>query len=234
MTSSISPSQPSDASSRARRVFLWVLALNIAVIILAIVLGIFKHPDKSNPTRYFGEGRFPTVVSIVQLAAVAVLCTVVGKRRFGLSRGDDLPTRGAFIWMIFAAGFTFLALDEWLEIHEKMDSYIHRAYLGHEATNLTDRIDDLIILAYGLVGLAVIAAYRRELVRYRCCIPYLTFSAAAAVLSIGMDALTNREDVISGALHTWLTVGDDAFKLLAEAGFVGAACAALVTLPRGG
>nr|WP_319398940.1 hypothetical protein [uncultured Carboxylicivirga sp.] len=60
------------------------------------------------------------------------------------------------IWLMISKGFTFLALDEILLIHENIDKWIH-AFFQITQTHLTDRIDDFIILLYGIVdGLLMI------------------------------------------------------------------------------
>ncbi|CAN5313190.1 hypothetical protein BH23VER1_BH23VER1_02260 [soil metagenome] len=218
------------ASPSAFRAFKWLLAFNLLLIALAIFLGIFKYSDKSSPTRYFGEGRFPTVASILQLAATGAICAAVFARR-RQAGGASAARRPSFIWLAFAAGFVFLALDEWLEIHENLDGWIHKYVLQQPPTNLTDRIDDFIIIGYGGIGLGLIVLFRRELTHFGPALPYLAFAFVASVLSVGADAVSNREDLISGPLHTWVTVGDDVFKLLAEAGFLAASVAAL-TLAR--
>lgn len=58
------------------------------------------------------------------------------------------------VWAIIASGFLFLAADEVLRIHENLDQLIHYVF-GLKETNLTDRIDDLIVGMYGLVGIGV-------------------------------------------------------------------------------
>ena len=54
------------------------------------------------------------------------------------------PFGGSRVWGLIAGGFVFLAVDEALQIHERLDFVIHKA-LNIRETALTDRLDDAII-----------------------------------------------------------------------------------------
>ena len=62
---------------------------------------------------------------------------------------------------VMGAGFVFLAADDAFLIHENLDFKIHAA-LGIETTTWTDRIDDILIGVYGVVGLAVLFIFPRR------------------------------------------------------------------------
>ena len=75
---------------------------------------------------------------------------------------------------------------------------------------LTDRLDDAILLGYGLSGMAVLYAYRSDLISYRTVLP-LVICGFALFLFMGLlDALANRPDVFlfmgisqEGSARTW-------------------------------
>jgi len=71
----------------------------------------------------------------------------------------------AVIWAFFSAGFVYLALDEVLRIHERMDDWIH-ALFRMEKSVWSVRIDDGILILYVVVGLTMLSAYRHSLKKF--------------------------------------------------------------------
>jgi hypothetical protein len=96
--------------ARSRKRFLWILAFNLVLIAVAILSGPFHPvPGKATPTRYFGEGKYPTAVSVLQLAAVGVLCALVWKRQGCGVRatappggGGAAPAFARHIWLLIS------------------------------------------------------------------------------------------------------------------------------------
>jgi hypothetical protein len=100
---------------------------------------------------------------------------------------------------------------------------------GLQETSWTDRLDDAIIGAYGLVGIAVIWQFRHELLRHEEIKDSVRWGFACLAASVVCDALSNRNDILAwlsgdpkvGAMLTrWFAVGDGSFTLVAEACFV--------------
>jgi hypothetical protein len=207
-----------------RRALAFCLTLNGFFVVAAVVLGLIRSAN-GNPSRYFGEGRWTTAVSCMQLLIVAFFAF-----RVFLCRRAPTNGPGARLWLLIALGFVFLAADDALQIHEQIDSIIHRRF-HWKSTALTDRIDDAIIALYGLIGLVVLWIYRRELLQFRSMLKALAVGGVCAVVSIACDTLSNRPDFFfwltgdmprAQKLEGWFAVGDGGFQLLALGSFVAA------------
>src|SRR5688500_1994868 len=90
----------------------FLVAANLAYI---ISLFVFKIPRalKLGPFFYFnGEGNFPALYSSLAILLSAVLLWKIG----GLS--TEKAKKQSFFWKLLSGIFVFLALDEFLAIHE--------------------------------------------------------------------------------------------------------------------
>ena len=199
-----------------------ILGGNALIIALAIGLGLGKT---GNPSRYFGEGRFTTGASCLELLTVAVVAARVFSLRL---RGGAPLWRAALIWLLVAFGFVFLAADEGFQFHERMDKAVHRL-LSLSKTELSERIDDGIIALYAVIGLGAFWAYRRELMRFRGILPWLSAGFVCTGVSIGCDTLANgaealvwllRDPVLAERAEGWVATVEGAAMLLAEGFFV--------------
>ena len=202
--------------------------VDFLAVLLALGLGFAWY---QNPTAYTGEGDPITWLSFAHLLVTGGLAGGVFYCRTG--GGLDLAVwrQPAFVWLLMALGFLFLAIDEVAKIHESLDRSVHRL-LQRPETALSDRLDDAILLGYGLVGVAVLYAYRSELISYRAVLP-LVICGFVLFLFMGLlDALVNRPDVFlflgisqegSASLGKWLGGVEEGLKILAEAAFLGAA-----------
>jgi hypothetical protein len=213
-----------DGSPPASRVLKALLRINLAVILFAVALGLVKT---GNPSRYFGEGRFTTGISCLQLLVVAALAFATCTMR---RRATGGTAWGACLWILIGAGFVFLAADDALQIHEHIDGLIHKHFHLRQ-TGLTDRIDDAIVALYGLIGVAVLWLFRNELLRFKAMFPVLAAGFIALGGSIFFDTLSNRDDLLfwvvqnrwlSKTLEGWFAVGDGACELIAEGLFIAA------------
>ena len=108
-------------------------------------------------TTSYGEKSFITDVSTLQLAlcsaASLTIPFVIFRRRKSLGRRECLT------WIVLAVGCAVLAMDDKLMLHERLDQTIHAAY-GWEETHISDKIDDIIVGLYGVIGIVFIAANR--------------------------------------------------------------------------
>ena len=198
-------------------VFLVVLAGNA----LATLLGIQLHQAGSEP---FKEGGFITILSALQLVAIAALCHAIFRaRRFAVS----VDYRPVMVWPVLTAGFLFLAADEVFQIHERTDRLIH-IVSGMTETAVTDRIDDVLVGLYGLVGAGVLFACRREILFVRTAVPLFVAGFVLLFSSVVMDVLTNRNDIFpllfdnetSSLLFEWVSIAEESLKLFSEAFFM--------------
>lgn len=205
-----------------RSLLVRLLGLNFLAIALALAIGI----PHGNLASQFGETKFITKFSALQLLAVGWLAFQIFKARRPAPPAPAWRTP-ALLWAIIAAGFCFLALDELLKIHERMDEWIHLLF-GIQQTALTDRIDDLIVGLYGLIGLVVLGIYRAELKLFRPAIPYFIGGFILLFAMVAVDVGANAKDVLPAlvreeqvktALQAF-TALEESFKILGEAVFI--------------
>ncbi len=201
------------------------MAFAAFIILLDVILtgwAIYAGYAMGDLNHYFEERRVVTYLSSFQLVALSILCWIIFEEN---RENGSVPAWRSphFIWALMAAGFLFFAFDEVLLIHEEIDFSFHRA-LHIRETALTDRLDDLIVLVYGLIGLVLLGRYRKALARYAHVTPLVASGAFLFLLMVGLDMLTNRRDVIlNPALHSWLTVIEDTAKIAVECLFLIAA-----------
>ncbi len=201
--------------------------VDFLAVVLAIGLGFALH---QSPTAYTGEGEPITWLSFAHLLVTSTLAWEVFSRRTGGSLRGNVWRSPTFVWLLIALGFLFLAIDEIVAIHESFDHLLHRTFQIQE-TGLTDRLDDVIMLGYGLIGVGALYAYRGELVRYQSALPLVICGFVLFVLMGLLDALVNRDDVFlflgigkegSHALAMWIGGVEEGLKILAEAALLGA------------
>jgi len=192
-----------------------VLLFDILAIGTALLFGFMK----GDFGEYFGEHYPITWLSFVQLIIISGLSWSVFKLykvKFNLHDWRSPHT----IWAIIAVVFLFLACDEKFGIHEALDRFIHWG-LNIKETPLTDRLDSILIGLYGLIGIAGLYYYREELKKYVAIYPFLLVGFILLFASVGLDILTDRHDIIHNiALHNWLTVIEESFKVLSECMFL--------------
>ena len=214
-----------------------LVCIDFFAVLLALGFGFAWH---QNPTAYTGEGDPITWLSFVHLLAISGLAGGVFYGRTGGSRDPALWHHPAFVWLLIALGFLFLAVDEIAKIHESLDRFTHRL-LQRPETGLTDRLDDAILLGYGLSGALVLYVYRSELLSYRAVLPLVTCGFVLFIFMGLLDALVNRPDVFlfmgigqegSESLGKWLGGVEEGLKILAEAAFLGAAYTCLCLTPQ--
>ncbi|MGR3624966.1 MAG: hypothetical protein ACU0A0_01605 [Limimaricola sp.] len=205
--------QPAHAFAAA------VLALALAVA-TGLALGDLDHQ--------FRESGIVTYTSAALLALAAATSLRIGRQR---RAGASLSLRDPrIVWTAIGLGFVWLALDDLAQIHENLDRLVHRL-AGIEETPFTDRLDDVIILAYGVIGAAIMWAYRSELRRFPVMLGWLAAGAVLLVLQVVLDVLLNDDAwvLFSGfstarpdLAHDLGEIVEESVKLLAEACFLSA------------
>lgn len=202
--------------------------VDFLAVLLALGLGFAWY---QNPTAYTGEGDPITWLSFAHLLVTGSLAGGVFYCRTGGRLDPAVWRHPAFVWLLIALGFLFLAVDEVAKIHESLDRFVHRL-LQRPETALTDRLDDAILLGYGLIGMAVLYVYRSELISYRPILPLVICGFVLFFFMGVLDALVNRPDVFllmgisqegSTGLGKWIGGVEEGLKILAEAAFLGAA-----------
>lgn len=173
-----------------RNIFLVATITIIITIIGGLLIG--------DVSAGFDEGGFGTIVSVVFLA----LTSVASYRIYKIRRADPSYTTSnqTIIWAIISVGFAFLACDDALEIHENIDKLIHRI-AGMTETALSDRIDDVLILVYGILGVGALYKFKNEILCIPGFVSLLKRSFGLMLLQFAIDAFINGQDYIR-----WLNV----------------------------
>ena len=208
------------------RFLLRLVSIDLLALTLALGMGVVLYGD---PSAYTGEGEPVTWLSFAHLLASGGLAGVV----FRLRTHGRPPLCGwrdsRWLWLLLAFGFLFLAVDEVARLHESFDRSVHRI-LGMQETGLSDRLDDAIVLGYGVLGAAVLCVYRAELADYREVLPLVTCGAILFLFMQGLDTAGTRDDVFRaigvpdegvGILRSWLGGIEEALKLCTEAALLG-------------
>lgn len=198
-----------DTAHRLLLPFVWAMA------VAGVLVGIFINDNTTE------------VVSAILLLITSVICRrILDLRR---PKGAWMFLGPWRIWAFVSLGFVFLAFDEILSIHEKLDELIH-AVGGFNETALSDRIDDLIILVYGMIGLVLLYAHRSEFRRLTDLYKYLIAGFVLLFLMVAVDALNNRTEYMDllniespamRALAAEITKdAEEVFKIASEAVFL--------------
>lgn len=197
--------------------FVQLLIIDTILAAGSIAIGLILH---SNPSRYFGESSPATCWSFGQLILPALLCYEVFRVRREQSRAGRRA--GPYvIWLLIAAGFLFLAADEILQIHERLDHSMHRL-LGVEETGFTDHLDELILGLYGVFGVLTLWICRTEVLHL---LKYRSFLATGVVLFFVMlffDFMSNGDEeyILPQYLLQIFKTLEDTIKLYGETFFV--------------
>ncbi|MGK7912961.1 MAG: hypothetical protein AB4050_16025 [Synechococcus sp.] len=207
---------------RPSNVLISMLVIQAIAISICIAIGL----SQADLDRAFGEYAPATDMSFVQLFILSVQSSAILFLRF--------RTTGRIfkhlIWGFIAFGFVFLALDEKFMWHENMDYFIHD-FLGIEETNVTDRIDDLIVGFYAVLSGVIIYYWRHEICRYMQVNCLLIVGFSLLVATIFVDLVSSGDDIIPaifgpGALTPFvddsIAVFEESLKLIAEGIFIAA------------
>jgi hypothetical protein len=108
---------------------------------------------------HFGEKRLGTLSSVAALAMSAAICISIA-RQLG---GDAFRT----FWRAFGILLMFVAADDLLRFHEKIDRAVHIA-LGWDPNDpSTDSMDDWIVAGYGVIALYLWGRHCKRLLELR-------------------------------------------------------------------
>jgi hypothetical protein len=210
-----------------------LLVLFFDTVIVAFAIGQAFHLSRPI-VMHFHENGWITRLSFIQLLAASVLAWMTFHLRAGKFSLKNWRSPSTF-WLIVAIGFVFLAIDEGFELHEMMQPIIFAAF-NLKRNFLTVRINDLIVLLYGLAGLGIIRLYLPEIRRDRRVKQHLMMGFALLFVMIVVDTLGNKREIpflaslfptsTNTQLRWNLKVIEETITLYSEAFFIGAFYAA--------
>ncbi len=226
MTSFLLKQSKSYENLSAQQVFWAVVGFDLVVVSLAIYL------EMTTSLQFFKEGYPMTWLSAFHLAACGWTAWLTFKQREPEAVGQTWKYwfknlhKQPYIWLMMSLGFAFLAVDELLMLHELADIIIHWVFQIKE-TALTDRLDDFIVLGYGVVAFGVMAKHWNELKQYKVALPFLAMALLCAFLMVFFDAVTNQNDIIpiffgndSDKIYNNFKLFEEGFKIWAEGFFL--------------
>jgi hypothetical protein len=210
-------------SSKTRQVLYKTLFLDSLTVTLAlgsaIAMGEF-------PGLHFEEEGFITYVSCLQLLIAAILAGKIFQRQS--STLNSAIAKSEFFWLIIAIGMLFLALDDALEIHEKIDLWLH-SFFNFQETNLTDFADDIVVGGYLLLFLIYIAWKWQTIQVFKPSFRFFKIGFILTVIMVIFDFMSNNDyftslfikDPVQGrVIRQVLGILEDIIKIFAEGIFI--------------
>ncbi|WP_439183592.1 hypothetical protein [Carboxylicivirga taeanensis] len=201
-------------------IFLFCHLISSLFILFVIFSGIYKL----NVSTEFEEYGLGTDYSVLLLLIVALITSAIYFIQHNYASSSSL------LWLLISIGFVFLAMDEQFMIHEKMDHFIHHV-LQIQETSLSDRIDDVIILLYGVIGLVTLAKFRHQLLNCKPGLLVLILGGALLAASVVLDIVTNDDTLAQlvstnqdklHAIHHLGTITEEVCKIFSETCFIAA------------
>lgn len=153
-----------------------VLGGTLGGIAVVLLLGASHYGRAS---AYFAEGRGGTWFSAAVFAAAGLLA-MFAAARMGWARGRRF-------WAVAGLALVYLGADDAFAIHEAIDLWIHRMLGWNPRHPLTDHLDDVIVLGYGLFCFAWSRAHWPDIRRLRWAATTGVAAAAAAVAMVVCD-----------------------------------------------
>jgi hypothetical protein len=174
-----------------RRWVVWTvlsLAMGLAVIVFSVWLATSRG---KKPDYYFGEKRLETLASVGVLLWSAGVCLAIALKRVPV-------TPFAPFWRNSAILFGYLALDDLLQIHENLDRAIHWVFRADPKHPVTDHLDDVIVLSYLFIAIAIAWRHLPRLLRLTAMLQMLAAGAALTVAMVAMDMMGDNKVVEDG------------------------------------
>jgi hypothetical protein len=198
-----------------KRVFVWVFLAQGFVLALALILGY----QRDNLDKHFGEAGFVTTFSFFNLLFISYVLAIVFYTALSSSEknGDSLKKRFAksVIWLVMAIGFLWLSFDEILMIHEKTDKAFHQFFQIKE-TSLTNRMDDIMVFSYPVLGLLAMYFSRKALYPYRKSLYFVVLGVALFCIMAVYDSMGKGLSSKYHNTRTMYQVYEESSKVLAE------------------
>ncbi len=204
------------------------ITIYATIIIVNISAVVFSAIFSERPFILFKEGGLITWLSsanIVMLAGISLCSLLV----ISFYQEFDSTTKGKFVFLFFCFfGYSFLAIDEWFLVHEKLDFMVHNIF-NIEETSLTDRLDDIVVMLYGMCGIFVFWLFGRAFwddkkIKRCLLIAIILFAVMVLVDIFGNDNYFYKYITDKVYLHDqiWLVlyVIEDSIKLLAETALI--------------
>ncbi len=141
------------AATNLKKPLVFLAIGTVAFLALAVVMA---PPDKPSSYYFYKDGYMVTYLSAGFLGLASIFSGVC----FNLSRTRTDFLR--FFWLVAAAGFAFLFLDELFEFHEMADRWLATVSVPEGFRHW----NDIAVILYGVVAFLIMAGFLPELFRY--------------------------------------------------------------------
>lgn len=164
-----------------------VLTITLALFSAFVLVGVLARSD---PDKWFGEGKPGTLLSVAWLTWAGVVSVGAGLslKRAGLRLG----------WCVFGLLLMVAAADDMLKLHEQLDLWLN-GMLGWDPEGRGDVLDDLLVAGYVIPGGLIVAVMMRS---YALRLPGLMWNLAFAGVFFGAMVVLDMTE-----LADWLEEG---------------------------
>jgi hypothetical protein len=165
----------------------WLIATVLAIDFTALLLGAYIYVDSGRTAEWwFDERNVMATVDVAQLllggfAGIATF-RLFWRLRLGASPAE---AAGIFLWGIGGFGLIAFAVDDYISFHERMGRGLEGGLTFLPIP--LNMPDDLLILGYGVVGVAVLYVFRMEVFANRPSATLLQLAAVAAIVMVVTD-----------------------------------------------
>ena len=205
-----------------KKSFLLVLSWALGIIILCMLI---SFPLNLQLGWGFQEGRPVTWLSFFFLLLVGFISLEIYKIR----KTSDNQNKNVKMWKYLGIGFIYLAFDDLLRFHEEIDHTICKIF-GLDKHGPADKIDDFIIVLYGIIALFILIKYFKESLVFKNGFWFFLGAVFFAIVTTLSDLLGGMNGPLSGIISEenlpstlrTLDIIEETTKSLAEVFFVGA------------
>jgi hypothetical protein len=164
------------------------IAAVLLIDMTAFLIGVYLYVDSDEESVWwFDERNVMATLNAGQLVAGGILGLMTYRLFWRRRRGvGGKEAAGIFLWGIGGAGLILFALDDYASVHESLGHHFESAVNALPvAVNMPD---DLLVLAYGVIGLSVLFVFRMELFEDRASATLLQLAALASLVMVVTDA----------------------------------------------
>jgi hypothetical protein len=193
----------------------WELSLQLlGLMVVVLLLGLVVAPT-NDPLASFRDGRLADHAS-------AILLGMAGALAFAAFLLQASARVRRLFWLVCACAFVFLAFDELMQFHERLEWWLSDAHLARPES--LPRWNDVIVTSYGAMALLFCALAMPEIRQHRSVAIHLAlgllFFAGYAAAGATIETETVREFT------------EEMCKVLANTSFAIAMLAGLLSIAR--
>jgi hypothetical protein len=181
------------------RPYAWAITAVLLVNLTALGVGTYLYLEAGPPERgafwWFRERNVMATLDVAQLVIGGAAGIAAYQLFWSRSGFDSKEAAGIFLWGIGGAGLMVFAFDDYMGLHEqfgrRFENTINALPL---ATNMPD---DLLVLSYAFLGLALLFVFRMELFEDRASATLLQAAGLASLVMVTTDAFTTARFLLA-------------------------------------